>query len=60
MKELTFPRYIPLFGGGGGGAKACFSQENAPFDEELVCLKMAADRGLGQLCFLEVDVILEV
>ena len=40
--------------------KACFSQENGPFDEEFVFSKMAGDRGIGLLCFIEVEVILEV
>ena len=36
--------------------------ENGPFDEELVFFfsKMAADRSISLLCFLEVEVIFEV
>ena len=40
---------------------ACFLQEKDPFDEELVFFsKMAADRGITLLSFLEVEFCLEV
>ena len=37
-----------------------FHRENGPFDEELVFSKMAGDHGISLLCFVEVEVILEV
>ena len=43
--------------------KACYHRENGPFDEELAFFfisKMAGDRAISLLCFLEVEVIFEV
>ena len=59
MKELTFSRFIPY---NSAAENLLFTGKTALLMKSSCFFfsKMAADRGISLLCFLEVEVILEV